>query len=401
MSIGLLKGSVKHYDWGGKKFIPQLLNITGPVEKPFAEYWLGVHPQANCEVQFAGKDPVLLSSYIQQNQVETLGSYVADTFGNIPYLFKALDVNDMLSIQVHPNKQAAKIDFAAEAARGIPLTDPTRNYKDDNHKPELMVAMGEFWLLHGFRPPSSMKEILIDVPELNFLREVFGNGNYAGLYKLIMEMPQEEVNEQLQPLLERIVPLFQQNKIEKTLPDYWAAKAHLTFSQPGKIDRGIFSIYIFNLVHLKDGEAVFQDAGVPHAYMEGHNIEIMASSDNVLRGGLTIKHIDVKELLKHTKCEATEPNILKGTEEKGERIYKTIAPDFELSSYTLDRGESVDITPKSAEILLLVSGHVSLTDEVAVDLHPGAPAAALFPGGTVQLTASAASLIFKAAVPQF
>ncbi len=401
MSIGLLKGTVKHYDWGGKNFIPQLLNITEPVGKPFAEYWLGVHPQANCELDFPGQSPVLLNDYIQKNKELALGSYVANTFGNIPYLFKALDVNDMLSIQVHPNKEAAQIDFAAEAARGIPLTDPTRNYKDDNHKPELMVAMGEFWLLHGFRPVASMKEILSDVTELNFLKNVFENGNYTKLYKIIMEMPQEEVNERLQPLLDRIVPLFQNNKLEKTRPDYWAAKAHLTFSQPGKIDRGIFSIYIFNLVQLHDGEAVFQDAGVPHAYMEGHNIEIMASSDNVLRGGLTTKHIDVKELLKHTKCEPTEPNILKGTPIEGGRVYKTIAPDFELSSYTLKAGESVEMTPRSAEIILLVSGNATVAEEVTLQLHPGAPAAALFPGSTIKVFASTDALIFKAAVPQF
>src|SRR5690606_10034604 len=114
-------------------------------------------------------------------------------------------------------------------------------------------------------------------------------------------------------------------------PDFWAARAALTFEENGNIDRGIFSIYLFNLVRLKNGEAIFQDAGVPHAYLEGWNVEIMASSDNVLRGGLTSKHIDVKELLKHVKCEATEVKVIMGDLKGKERIYETPAPDFALT----------------------------------------------------------------------
>ncbi len=125
-------------------------------------------------------------------------------------------------------------------------------------------------------------------------------------------MPQDEVNKHLQSLLDRIIPLYNTGKLKRSQEDFWAARAAQTFSQGKNIDRGIFSVYLFNLVGLQKGQAIFQDAGVPHAYLEGQNIEIMASSDNVLRGGLTTKHIDVKELLKHVKCEPTNPNILNG-----------------------------------------------------------------------------------------
>ncbi|MBO9657687.1 MAG: mannose-6-phosphate isomerase, class I [Chitinophagaceae bacterium] len=399
-NIGKLTGTVKYYDWGGAVFIPALLDISNKENKPFAEYWLGVHPQADCKIIFPDGNNTLLRDYINGNAAALLGQNVYKQFGSVPFLLKALDVNDMLSIQVHPSKAAAEKDFAAENAAGVPLDSPQRNYKDTNHKPELMVAMGDFWLLHGFRPPESLKEILASTPELAFLLPVFGEGNYAGVYKLVMEMPQEEVNTRLEPLLARILPLFHDEKISRSNPDYWAAKGSLTFSQPGKTDRGIFSVYLFNLVEVKKGQAVFQDAGVPHAYLFGQNIEIMASSDNVLRGGLTNKHIDVKELLRHTKCEPTYPDILNGEKNGAQTVYKTPAPEFELSSFELKKGESASVNALTTEVLLLVKGKITLhSGDDSLQIHIGQPSAVLFPGKDITLTAGEDSLVFKATVP--
>jgi mannose-6-phosphate isomerase len=263
-----------------------------------------------------------------------------------------------------------------------------------------MVAMGDFWLLHGFKPEKEMKDVLTRVPELRSLVPVFEQSGYKGLYKYVMELPQEQVNAQLQPLLDRIIPLYKENKLKRSQEDYWAAKGALTFSQPGKTDRGIFSVYLFNLVELHRGEAVFQDAGVPHAYLEGQNIEIMASSDNVLRGGLTNKHIDVPELLKHVKCEATHPKIIKGEKAGAELIYKTPAPDFELSSFILHNGDSVSFVPRTAEILLLVDGQVEITNkENKVILKKGQPSAIVLPGNEIRLSATEPTWLFKAGVP--
>lgn len=399
--IGKLTGTVKHYDWGGAVFIPALLDVLNEKGKPYAEYWLGVHPQADCRVIFPDNTNLLLRDYIAREGDKVLGSYVNQRFGNMPYLLKALDVRDMLSIQVHPSKAEAEKDFAAENAQGVPLDSPQRNYKDNNHKPELMVAMGEFWLLHGFRPPAGMNQVLAQTPELAFLLPVFEEDGYAGLYKLVMEMPQEEVNSRLAPLLDRILPLYKVGKLEKSSPDYWAAKGTLTFSQPGKTDRGIFSVYLFNLVHVDKGQAVFQDAGVPHAYLEGQNIEIMASSDNVLRGGLTNKHIDVKELLKHVKCEATYPAILNGDKKGQEVVYKTPAPDFELSSFELKKGDSMSLDVLTTDILLLTKGAVQVSSQHGtVEIKTGEPSAVLFPAKNTRLQALEDSLVFKATVPQ-
>lgn len=396
----LLTGTIKHYDWGGNDFIPSLLNVSNAEQQPFAEYWMGVHPQAACTVEVEKGKQVLLPEIINQQGEKALGAYVYQRFGNLPYLLKALDVKKMLSIQVHPSKAAAEKDFEKENATGIPLDSPNRNYKDSNHKPELMVAMGEFWLLHGFKPSELLKQTLDEVPELRSLLPIFEQSGYEGLYKHVMEMPQEQVNEQLQPLVDRIIPLYKTGKLKKSNADYWAARGSLTFSQPGRMDRGLFSVYLFNLVNVKRGEAVFQDAGVPHAYLEGQNIEIMASSDNVLRGGLTTKHIDVKELLKHTRCEATHPIILKGELKGYERIYKTPAPDFELGSFSIKKGDSATFTATTSEILLLVEGIIKIEDSTgAIELKTGQPSGIVFAGDKVKMTALEDSLVFKASVP--
>ena len=398
--IAQLTGTVKHYEWGGHSFIPALLNLPNDEKIPFAEYWLGVHPLAECQLLMSDGSLRLMRDYFSTASPAAMGEYVARRFGTMPYLLKALDVRDMLSIQVHPSKTNVVRDFAEEIELGVPLDSPGRNYKDDNHKPELMVAMGEFWLLHGFKPEEEMKKTLQEVRELNFLSPVFNQSGYKGLYKTIMEMPQEKVNKHLQPLLDRIIPLYKEGKIDRAQADYWAAKARIRFSAAGMIDRGIFSIYIFNLVRLQRGEAIFQDSGVPHAYLEGQNVEIMASSDNVLRGGLTLKPINVPELLKHINFEATHPQIIRGENKDDELIYKTPAPDFELSSFKLNKDGRINFTSQTAEVLLLVEGEIVISDKHnSVALKKGQPSALVLAGTDVQVTARESSWFFKAGVP--
>ena len=210
-----LNGSVKYYDWGGTVFIPSLLRVNNEAKKPFAEYWMGVHPQADCTVLQAGEQPILLRDYIDTDPQALLGTYVSEKFETLPYLLKALDVRDMLSIQVHPSKKNAQLEFEKENAAGIPLDSPQRNYKDANHKPELMVAIDDFWLLHGFKQEKEIEETLTSIRDLSFLLPVFKNKGYKELYKTVMELPQSEVNDRLQPLLDRIIPLYQDGKLEK------------------------------------------------------------------------------------------------------------------------------------------------------------------------------------------
>jgi len=380
-----LRGIVKYYDWGGTSFIPSLLQMGNDENLPFAEYWMGTHPLGISIVEMTDGKLVPLR----------------ELAGNLPYLFKVQEVKKMLSIQVHPSKEAAEIEFARENAEDIPLDAPDRNYKDDNHKPEMLVALGNFWLLHGFKPDNELKDILTNVTELKVLLPLFNESGYAGLYKYVMELPQEEVNSMLQPLVDKIVPIYKKGQLKKTSENFWAARAALTFLNDHNIDRGIFSIYLFNIVHLKKGEGIFQAAGVPHAYLEGHNVELMANSDNVLRGGLTSKHVDVKELLKHVKCEATYPLIIYGEKKSGEEIvYNTPAPDFRLSVFELEAGETTGFSPLSVEILLLTEGVIELDDDnIAIKLQQGNPSAVVLPGQPVYLAAAAKSTIFRASMP--
>ena len=287
-NIFRLTGLVQHYNWGGHRFLPVLLRKENPSDQPFAEYWMGAHKNAPSLIENGTGIFQPLDKFIAREEKEVLGETVQKRFGRLPYLFKILDVKDMLSIQVHPSKETALIEFAAENEEGIPLDAPQRTYKDDNHKPELMVALSEFWLLHGFKPFDKLEIILQTVPELQFLLPILKKDGMERMYKVVMEMKQEEVNKRLQPLADRILALYISQHLSKPDEDFWAARAYRTFCLHGNIDRGLFSIYFFNLVKLEPGEAIFQDAGILHAYLEGQNLEIMANSDNVLRGLLTL-----------------------------------------------------------------------------------------------------------------
>ena len=394
-----LKGIVKNYAWGGTEYISDLLGIKLS-EVKCAEYWLGAHVNSPSVVKTSnGNEP--LNVYLNSNLSNSLGIDIAKKFGRLPFLFKVLDVHDMLSIQVHPTKTEAEKGFKYENERGIPLNAPHRNYKDDNHKPEIMVALSEFWLLHGFLPKSQLTQVLKDTPEFADLLPVFEEKGYFGLYKKVMKQSGEESNQLLQPLIDRILPLYQEGKLHKSSPDYWAAKTIDSAVDKTILDKGIYSIYFFNIVKANKGEAIFQDAGIPHAYLEGQNIELMANSDNVLRGGLTPKHVDVLELLKHMNFEETIPNIMLGDiQEDGlERIYKSAAPDFELSQINLSTSDKYQSKAKSAQILIVIEGEALIVEGSSeLTLNKG-ESAFLEAGSEYYISTSSSANIYKAKAP--
>lgn len=401
IKIFRLEGKVQHYDWGGSRFLPALLHIENTGNKPFAEYWMGGHPNASSVLLIPGDAPQTVHALVQEEKEKVLGKPVYDRFGRLPYLFKVLDVKDMLSIQVHPAKKAAEEAFAHENSLGVPLTAPHRNYKDDNHKPELMVALGDFWLLHGFKPQAAMMEVLKRVPELQWLLPVFEQQGYRGLYQTVMEMEQPRLQEALKPLLDRILPQYDKGELSRNDESFWAARAAKTFNREGKIDKGIFSVYFFNLVHLQPGEAVFQDAGVPHAYLEGQNMEIMANSDNVLRGGLTNKHVDVPELMKHVRFEETFPHIIHGkpVDKTAEEIFPSPAPEFLLSRIHLSPGKDIALTASTAEVFFVYQGNVHVKQGPhQLDLQQGEAWLAVL-DASFTITAADEAVLFRATVP--
>ena len=392
-----IKGKLQHYPWGGHEYLPSLLNQENAQHQPFAEYWLGVHTSGPALLPSA--DNADLDTFIQADP-SLLGNQVRFKFGTVPYLMKILDVREMLSIQVHPNKAAAEAAFEAENAAGVPLSASNRNYKDANHKPELMYALGDFWLLHGFKEPDQLKSTLTAIKELAFLDAVFDRSGYEGVYQLVMEMDQEKVNRHLKSLLDRIIPEYQEKQLSKSSPHFWAARAALTYNQGSKIDRGIFSIYLLNLVHLSEGEAIFQDAGILHAYLEGQNVEIMANSDNVLRGGLTPKHIDVSELMKHVSFKPIRPAVIRGEKKSDtETVYPTPAVDFELSRIRVPAGAEAIISATTAEIAILLTGAANITSGGEAELFKKGDAFVMFAGTSCTVAAAVNTEIFKASVP--
>jgi mannose-6-phosphate isomerase class I len=349
MNCGLLRlrCRVQHYPWGDTDFIPALLGTDNPEREPHAELWMGAHPDLPAEADADGKW-VPLDELIAASPDEILGPAVAREFeGRLPYLFKVLSAKAPLSIQAHPSEDAAREGFARENAAGVPLTAWDRNYRDDNHKPELIAAITDFYGLRGFRPLTEIARVLREVPEFRELMP----------YERFMSLPQAEVDSILDPLVRRLREAEARVPFTRDQPEYWLLKADREHSKDGHRERGLLSVYLLNLVHLQPGEAMYLPAGVLHAYLEGSGVEIMANSNNVLRGGLTPKHVDVPELLAILKFEGGPAEILRPAimPNGGEWRYETPAREFELRRVEIDnRQPHRNSADHSAEIVILV-----------------------------------------------
>ena len=390
-----LQGKHRHYDWGGTQFIPALMGVDNPNNEPYAEYWMGVHPAAVAEIT-TEQGVVLLDKMLADEGKMLLGEKTLANFGALPYLYKVLDVANMLSIQAHPNKQNAVLGYEKEDAAGIDLNAAVRNYKDKNHKPEVMVALSEFWLLHGFLAPELLEARLKEILQFNSLQAHFKGGDYEALYCFFMQLSAEDADYILKPLMLDAVRSVKSGSVDKSHPHWWANKYYEGHVPEKNIDKGIFSIYILNIVQVAKYEGVFQGAGLLHAYLEGQNIELMANSDNVLRGGLTTKHVDVNELIQQVKFIPTYPNVLKGEAlNENEIAYPCPVPDFGLTKIALTKGETYTIHTSGLEMLLLYQGDIQLED---ILLKAGK--VAMLPAGqSVVLTAYSDSVLFKAFVP--
>lgn len=356
-----LEGRLQHYIWGGKDYLAELLKLNNKTEQHYAEYWLGAHPSAPSLLQI-NQQTISLDKLLSQ-QPELLGEQSLRQFGNeLPYLLKILDVAKPLSIQLHPTKRQAEIGFELENQKGIPLTDPKRTYKDRNHKPEMMIALSDFWLLHGFKSKQKIVQTLSERPSLAPLIAKLGDKNLKDFYAEIMQADQSTLQHWLMPIIEQQQSAFQQNQLAMDNPDYWLLHSIQAMDIPlNKLDAGLVCFYLFNIVHLQTGEGIYQDAGIPHAYLRGQNIELMACSDNVIRGGLTPKHIDIEELLKVIDCQEIEPKIIpKASEHLPIIDYATPAKDFALTRISYQVNQEFSQQAKSASILLVMDGALKI-----------------------------------------
>lgn len=324
----LLKCGVQHYAWGDFEFIPKLLGLANPDRKPFAELWIGAHPELPAQA-LVGSDAIPLDRLLKEIPEALLGQV-----GELPFLMKVLAAAQPLSIQVHPDRRQAEEGFTREERLGIPLQAAWRNYRDLNHKPELLCALTDFYALKGFRPEAEIAAQLAAIPEWHELAACFCERGLRNFYGYLMTLPQKEVDRLLTPLLAR---LKQQGGFSKDTREYWLLRADALYSQNGHHDRGLFSCYLLNFVHLRPGEAIFQSAGELHAYLEGVGIEVMANSNNVLRGGLTPKHVDIEALLEVVKFEGGQAQRLLPKQRGVEAVYPALVEEFVLTRVELPR----------------------------------------------------------------
>jgi len=411
-----LFGAIQHYAWGGYEFIPGLVGMDNGGRLPCAELWMGAHPRGPAQVEIDGTR-MTLDRLIAADPWLTLGPGVALRFaGRLPYLFKVLDVRDMASIQAHPSRAQAEEGFARENAAGIPIDATNRTYRDENHKPEVHVVLTDFWMLHGFRPLEDIFEVLASQKELSTIFAGFPEKLGASgpdpeartallrdLYRMVMTMPQHEVDGILDPLVSRLEAEESAGRLGKDDPGFWALRAARTFPLPaGHRDRGILSIYLLNLIHLRPGQGTYQPAGTLHAYLEGADVELMANSDNVLRGGLTPKHIDVPELLGTLSFRDSPPPLLEGrATSETSREYETQAEEFALERIEVSPGVPYSGGREHSTDTLIVTEGGAAVVAAGRTLLLSRGGCAIVPAGVPYSIAARASraVLFKAGVP--
>jgi phosphomannomutase len=326
VSLIPLEPRVQHYAWGDTRFIPALLGRENRDAVPYAELWMGAHPDLPSRVGSG-----TLSDRIQEDPEAILGTSVAREFrGELPYLIKVLSAAIPLSLQAHPSEEQARVGFLRENRAGIPLGARNRSYRDPRGKPELLAALTDFYAFVGFRPLEEISATLDEVPELHRLASRFEPDERAlrDLYRRVMALEQAEVDEILDPILVRL----RRRSFERDRREFWLIRCDEAFARGREHDRGLLCALFLNLVHLRPGEALFLAPGVLHSYLEGAGVEIMASSNNVLRAGLTEKHIDIEELSKIVTFIGGPPPLLRPvTVREGERIYPSPVKEFQLA----------------------------------------------------------------------
>lgn len=357
-----LEGAIRKYDWGSTSSIPSLLGCAED-GKPWAELWLGAHPSAPSVV---GESRTPLDELIAADPAAQLGTAVTDRFGSLPFLFKVLAAAAPLSLQAHPSVPQAEAGYAREDAAGIPIDAPNRSFRDRFHKPELICALTDFHALCGFRDPVATLDVLatIDTAALDPIRDrlaVFSDVDGLGpLLEYLLTLPATDAAALVAPVVAACgVPGSDRHA------DVRAMAAALGERYPG--DAGVVTALLLNLVHLKPGEALFLGAGSLHAYLGGTGVEIMANSDNVLRGGLTTKHIDIPTLLEVVDARPIEPVVQRPALVRGIASYDTPVPEFLLDRLDLDGSATVS----GPAILLCTDGAV---DAGSFSLERGAAA---------------------------
>lgn len=348
-----LINSVQQYAWGSKTALTSLYGIANPTQQPMAELWMGAHPKSSSQVMVDGQ-PRALRDLIDADKAGLLGESVARRFGELPFLFKVLCADQPLSIQVHPSKAAAEAGYARENAAGIPLDAATRNYKDANHKPELVYALTPFKAINGFRPLSDIVSLLQPLagahPAIAHFLNHPDTAALSALFAALLSLKGEEKSLALDIL---------QATVASQHGEPWQTIADIAGVYPD--DCGLFAPLLLNVITLQPAEAMFLFAETPHAYLHGVALEVMANSDNVLRAGLTPKYIDVPELLANLRFDSRAAGTLLTTpqQEGATQHFPIPVEDFSFSIHALDT-PPLTVSQQSAAIIFCIDGQATL-----------------------------------------
>jgi mannose-6-phosphate isomerase len=369
--MDLLRPVVRPYAWGSRTAIAELQGRPVPAAGPEAELWMGAHPSAPSGV---ARDPATLDAVIAAAPDRELGPQCAATFGGrLPFLLKVLSADKALSIQVHPTRAQAEAGYQAENRRGLAPDDPARNYVDDWPKPELLYALTPFEVLAGLRTPADAADLLralaVDQlgPLAGELSAATSEQAMAGALASVLEWPEPSRAGLVADVVVACSKLAASGPAASgsaasgfevsRYADACAAAVRVAADHPD--DLGIVALLLMRHAVLQPGQAVFMPAGGLHAYLRGTGIELLANSDNVVRAGLTGKHIDVPELLKLLDPVVSVPVIAPRVLPDGIAWFDTPAPEFRLYVLRLG-GPSVTLPGAGPRILLCLEGACSL-----------------------------------------
>ena len=383
-----LTNTVRHYPWGSRTVIPDLLGLPSPAEEPCAELWLGAHPG----------DPSVLSSGVALDKAiaaepeAMLGAAVAQRFGaRLPFLMKVLAADANLSLQAHPTMEQAEAGYTAEEAAGVPKDDPTRTFKDPYHKPEMIVAVTTLEALCGFRPVEESLHCLakLQLPELKPTIAALARGGLRAAIPQLLALSEKRRTSLVDAVAVRARTFVEAHDPEFINTYRWAAT--LAESYPG--DAGVVISLMCNHLKLAPGEAIFLPAGNLHAYLSGAGVEVMAGSDNVLRGGLTTKHVDLAALIEVLDFTDGRVPVLHPVLGPGGLRYPVPVDDFDLTRVQLDDGTGV-LTTRGPQVVLCFEGRAVLASadgELVVEQGQ----AAFVPAGA-PVTASGPAVLYRA-----
>ena len=380
--------TVRHYPWGSHTVIPELLGEPSPADRPYAELWMGAHPDAPSVLS----NGTPLDKAIEEQPDALLGAEVRERFGTrLPFLLKVLAADRPLSLQAHPTIAQAQAGYAAEEAAGIPRDDPTRTFKDPNHKPELLLALTPVEALCGFRPVEESLHCLakLQVPELKPTIAALARGGLRAAIPQLLALSGKRKTELVEAVAEAASRFVAAADPEFINTYRWAASLAETY--PG--DPGVVISLMCNHLKLAPGEAVFLPAGNLHAYLSGAGVEVMAGSDNVLRGGLTSKHVDLAALIEVLDFTDGRVPVIHPVLGPGGLRYPVPVEDFDLTRCQLDAQEG-SLTTRGPQVLLCTEGTAVLrSDEGELTLEKGS--SAFVPAGQ-QVSASGPAVLYRA-----